>query len=171
LIIPPVFLPNFCGSPLYFALFPGNSVKVGGDEFGSDCILSQAVVSNSGGLQIGIRTRWQFFWERQPSAASTRACRAQGVAAHGGAEDPQVAGDQQEQADGRHQQSATSAIRLPVICCPNGSRAFRPITETGVMPLARRKTVCAGRSAGSTRPLRAGGLIERGPGSSSQRSR
>jgi hypothetical protein len=25
-----------------------------------------------------------------------------------------------------------------VICCPNGSRAFRPITETGVMPLARR---------------------------------
>jgi hypothetical protein len=88
---------------------------------------SQAVVSNSGGLQIGTRTRWQFFWERQPSAASTRACRAQGVAAHGGAEDPQVAGDQQEQADGwqarghigeacfdleRHRSTITSRLML-----------------------------------------------------------
>jgi len=35
---------------------------------------------------------------------------------------------------------ATSAIRHPVIYCPNASRAFRLITETSAMSFARRKS-------------------------------
>jgi hypothetical protein len=39
-----VILAQFCDSPLYFALLSRNNSQ-GGDEFGSDCILSQAVGS------------------------------------------------------------------------------------------------------------------------------